>query len=159
MLSTRKTTSVSGDEVTPPPSAINVDTSESIARKTMNQAHSHDEQKPKNLNAGVELFRGGVEAALFSRNIPSKRILTQQLQVSAKALDKARKETYQKKFRLWSKYTTLNLLQSSSTRRLELSPSFLFLPNIRGTPFDCFPLDAPLHAPHAFKALMIFFCA
>jgi hypothetical protein len=125
----------------------------------MNQAHLHYEQKPEKLNAGVELFRGGVEAALFSRNIPSKRTLTQQLQVSAKALDKARKETYQKKFRLWSKCTTLILLQSSSTRRLELSLSCLFLPNFRGSPFDYFQLDATLYAPHVFKASMIFFCA
>ena len=74
------------------------------------EADSHEKHEQNIPTSGIDLIRSGVEAALFSRKIPSKGALTQQLQVSAKALDKARKETYQKKFRLWSKSTVLILL-------------------------------------------------
>jgi len=110
MLSSRKTTSVSDDLGTPPPSAIKVNTSGSVTHKKLNETDSVEYPTQQRPSAGIELFRSGVEAALFSRKIPSKGALTQQLQVSAKALDKARKETYQKKFRLWSKSTVLILL-------------------------------------------------
>jgi len=75
------------------------------------EADSHEKHEQNIPTSGIDLIRSGVEAALFSRKIPSKGSLTQDLQLSEKELDKARKETYQKKFRLWSKSSQLITLE------------------------------------------------
>jgi hypothetical protein len=61
------------------------------------------DQKLKKKALGLGNLDGGVSGHIDLRKLPSKRVLTVQLQVSAGILDDARKETYQKKFRLWSK--------------------------------------------------------
>ena len=65
---------------------------------------SVDGGSPDSLQTDVEASKGAPEkGAFFMKSLPSKRDLTEQLHVTANVLDVARKETYQKKFRLWSK--------------------------------------------------------
>ena len=64
---------------------------------------SIDGGSPSSVQDDVEASKSTPERKRFMKSVPSKRDLTEQLHVSANVLDVARKETYQKKFRLWSK--------------------------------------------------------
>jgi hypothetical protein len=78
--------------------------------KKREDKHSVDGGSPDSQQTDVEASKGTPpeKAAFFMKSLPSKRDLTEQLHVTANVLDVARKETYQKKFRLWSKYRVNN---------------------------------------------------
>jgi len=91
------------DDAPPLSSESSEDVSEPISSKMSLKKDICDNQKLKKKTLGLGNLDGGVSGHIDLRKLPSKRVLTVQLQVSADILDNARKETYQKKFRLWSK--------------------------------------------------------
>jgi|AntAceMinimDraft_5_1070358.scaffolds.fasta_scaffold135447_1 hypothetical protein len=119
------------DDAPPLSSESSEDVSEPISSKMSLKKDICDNQKLKKKTLGLGNLEGGVSGHIVLRKLPSKHKLTEQLRVSVEALDDAKKETYQKKFRLWSKKP----LSLSRARVLEwhvaesiLSPLFsLFL--------------------------------
>ena len=97
----------------------------SDASKKLKEGIPDDDQTLKESSAGAASLRSGIKQTHSVRRLPSKKDLTEQLQVSTKALDKAKKETYQKKFQLWSKFSLLYLVHF--LRKLKIASFSAFL--------------------------------